>query len=88
MADNLDLLTIPKPGNQELRVSLSEYRGHRFLSLRIWFRAHGGDMRPGKEGVTVPLWAIPEMRQALEEAEAIIAGDAPAQEATHARTHH
>lgn len=88
MADDVPLLTVPKPGNQELRICLSEYRGHRFLSLRIWFRAAGGEMRPGREGCTVPLWALTDFRQALEEAEAIIDHDAPPQEAPAASRHH
>lgn len=54
MSNDIPLFAIPRNGGEELRLSLSEYKGHSFLNLRIWFNA-GGEMRPGKQGVTVPL---------------------------------
>ena len=68
---DVTLFAIPRNGSEELRLALSEYQGHSFLNLRIWFNAGGGEMRPGKQGVTVPLWAIPRLRDALDRAEFI-----------------
>lgn len=52
---DIDLQSIPKPGGEELRLQLSEFKGSRFLNLRVWFNVGGGEMRPGIQGVTAPL---------------------------------
>ena len=59
------LLTIPRHGGDELRVSLDEYKGHRFLSLRTFFDSGDGIMRPTKKGCSVPLSALPELHSAI-----------------------
>lgn len=63
-----DLLTIPRHNREELRVSLDEYQGHQFLSLRQFYDAGGGDMRPGRKGCTVPLWALEALHDAIGQA--------------------
>lgn len=63
-----DLLTIPRHNREELRVSLDEYQGHQFLSLRQFYDAGGGDMRPGRRGCTVPLWALEALHDAIGQA--------------------
>ena len=60
-----DLLTIPRHNREELRVSLDEYQGHQFLSLRQFYDAGGGEMRPGRKGCTVPLWALEALHDAI-----------------------
>jgi hypothetical protein len=62
-------MAVPRPGGQELRLALSSYEGRQFANLRVWFNA-GGEMRPGPKGVTVPLWALGRLREALAELEA------------------
>ena len=63
-----DLLIIPRHNREELRVSLDEYQGHQFLSLRQFYDAGGGDMRPGRKGCTVPLWALEALHDAIGQA--------------------
>ncbi len=63
-------MAVPRPGGQELRLALSSYEGRQFANLRVWFNAGGGEMRPGPKGVTVPLWALGRLREALAELEA------------------
>lgn len=41
------------PNGQVLRFSVEEYNGHEYVSLRIWFRAPDGTMKPTKIGVTI-----------------------------------
>ncbi len=61
---------IQKNSREELRVTLEEYRGHDLLNLRVWFEAEDGTMRPGKQGLALRLELLPELRQALEAAQA------------------
>lgn len=47
------LLTLPRGDSEELRVVWDEFKGHRFLAVRVWFRAADGEWRPSKSGVTI-----------------------------------
>jgi hypothetical protein len=38
---------------EELRISLGEYKGYPFVSLRVWFKDQAGDFYPTKKGVTL-----------------------------------
>ena len=67
----MDLLTIPKPRNEELRMSLADFNGRVFLNFRQFYQGPEGDMRPSKIGCTIPVSALPELRQAIYRAEAL-----------------
>ena len=71
----IDLLSIPEPGDVGPRLQLPEFKGSRFLNLRVWVIAGRGEMRPDKQGATAPLWALGESRQDLERAEAVVQRD-------------
>lgn len=62
---DIELLKIEKRGGEELRLCLSEYRGTSFLNLRTFIENTDGVMIPTKKGVTIPLWAAPDLRDAL-----------------------
>ena len=66
------LVTLPRSsraGEEELRVSLAEYQGHPYLSLRVWARDSYGQFWPLKnKGVSVRL------SEAQDVAEALMAG--------------
>ena len=74
------LATIPRSSREgpetELRVSLSEYQSHKFLSLRVWIRnAQTGHFYPDpKRGVSVRL------REGQEVSDAILRGLALAED--------
>jgi Transcriptional Coactivator p15 (PC4) len=69
MADDIRIATIPI-GREECRVNLTEYRGHKLISVWRWYpdSEAGGEMRPGKRGVTVPIARLPELAAAVNEA--------------------
>lgn len=60
--------TIRKNGSEELRVSVDDFKGHRLVNLRVWYRTGDGEMRPGKQGLALRLELLPELRAALEKA--------------------
>lgn len=62
--------TIRKNSREELRVSIDEFKGHWLLSMRVWFDAGDGTMRPGKQGLALQLELPPELRAALDQVEA------------------
>jgi hypothetical protein len=63
------LATCARGQLEELRVSLDEFKGHRYLSIRVWTRAFPtGQFTPTKKGVTIKLREIVEVGKALREA--------------------
>jgi hypothetical protein len=63
------LVAIERPDGQELRIEWAEYRGHPYLSLRLWGKDRAGRWWPDpKRGVSVRLGELEEARDAIEEA--------------------
>ena len=53
---------IPKNSMDEIRVMWSEYKGHRYLDIRVYTEAEGkADKVPTKKGVTLRPDLIPEL---------------------------
>jgi hypothetical protein len=71
MPDALHVGTIRKNSDDELRISLDEFKGHRLLDLRIFsaFTAAKVPM-PTKKGVAIAVEKIPALIAALQAAEA------------------
>ena len=65
---NKPIATIRKNTREELRVSVDTFQGYELLSLRIWFEAEDGSMRPSKKGLALRMELLPELREALEAA--------------------
>ena len=57
---------------EEIRVELSEYNGHDLINVRIWTdpRDGGGERIPTKAGICCRVALLPELIQALHQAEA------------------
>lgn len=55
-----------KNATEEVRVSLTEFKGHKLIDLRIYFEPEdGGERRPTKKGITVDVGLYPELKRAL-----------------------
>ena len=68
-----DVETIPTGRFRELRVGLSEFKGHDMVAVRQWVTPYSGqeDERvPSKNGVNFQLKHLPAVIAALQEAEA------------------
>jgi hypothetical protein len=57
---------VQKNQREELRFSLDEFKGHRFVSLRIYAPGRDGLMVPTKSGVTFRPELIAEIRKGLD----------------------
>lgn len=60
--------SIPKNQREEIRVTLSNFKGHDLVGARVWFKA-GEDYRPSSKGITVNVRILPELIGLLEDAE-------------------
>lgn len=74
MPEQRTVASVRKNARQEIRIGLQEYEGRQIASLRIWFKAEDGTMRPGKDGLNFRVDLLPELHVAL--AEAVRAADA------------
>ncbi len=64
------IAVISKNHMDELRVMWSEYKGHRYLDIRLYTEIEGkAEKVPTKKGVTLRPDLIPELMKALESAQ-------------------
>lgn len=74
MADaplNVPIATIPRNAREELRISLTEFKGTRYFDLRI-FAEFAGETKvrgPTKTGITCSFEHLPELARAVQAAE-------------------
>jgi hypothetical protein len=65
MSENMVLATIPRSATEEIQVKVSEYKGKKYLDLRIFYTTdNGATWLPTKKGVAV----YPENLELLKEA--------------------
>lgn len=70
MADESKVLArIDRGNNQELQISISEYKGKSFLNVRIFYtKDDGATWNPTQKGVTVYPEDLDTLADAIEEA--------------------
>jgi hypothetical protein len=59
----------PRDRTRHVRVDLSEYEGHKLVSVRVWETGSDGIDRPTKQGVALAIRRLPELTNALLKAE-------------------
>lgn len=70
MTEPVLIANLRKNAREAVFVQLSQFKGHDLLSLRVHYDAGNGEMRPGKDGLAVRVEQLPELREALQAAEA------------------
>ena len=72
------IATLDKNSAEEVRVSLSTFKGYDLISARVWTDPEGGDgeRRPTRKGLTLRVELLPQLLEALQQAaeEALKAG--------------
>ena len=58
-----------KNAMEEIRVSLSEFKGHKLIDIRCYFGREGEDRKPTKKGVSISVKLYPEIKKAFSELE-------------------
>ncbi len=62
--------TIKKNALEEIHVGLSEFKGHNLIGIRVYVEEEDGKERIAtKKGITCNVRLLPELREALEQAE-------------------
>ncbi|MCU0596609.1 MAG: transcriptional coactivator p15/PC4 family protein, partial [Desulfobacterota bacterium] len=52
--------SFPKNPLEEVRISLSVYRGKQYIDLRIYYKGDDGEFHPSKKGLTVSPDLLPD----------------------------
>ena len=69
------LATLPRGFGEQLRVTLAEYEGHPYVSLRVWAPGPDGKLWPVKgEGCSIRISELGEVAEAPAEALEIAGG--------------
>jgi len=70
MADDSKLIaTVPRSATEQLQIALSEFKGKKYLDLRIFYTTDtGATWLPTKKGVTVSPENLELLKDAIEKA--------------------
>jgi hypothetical protein len=75
MAENKVLATIPRTATEEIQIQINEYKGKKFLDLRIFYTTDGGaTWLPTKKGVAIYPENLNELKAAIETAQKELVG--------------
>ena len=61
--------TFHKNPDEEVRLSLKQFKDRRYLDLRLWYQpSSGGEYLPTKKGLTLSVEFLPELKRGIERA--------------------
>jgi len=63
---------ISKNPTEEVRISLTSYRGHELVDIRVYFQDDQGEWRPTKRGVSLSVDSFTELRDAVTKVEEML----------------
>jgi Transcriptional Coactivator p15 (PC4) len=58
----------PVNARETMRVRLDQYQGQNIIDLRRWYASGGGELKPGRGGLTIGARHLPELAKALAKA--------------------
>jgi hypothetical protein len=73
MADESILVhSFMKNALEEIRVSVSTYKGKKYVDLRVYYQDDNGEYKPSKKGIAVSPELLPELENAIGKLKEII----------------
>jgi hypothetical protein len=72
--ENMQIAEIEKNSKERIRVSVEEYKGHKFVDCRVYFQDEAGEWRPSKKGIALNADCIDEVIQTLQKASKTLEG--------------
>lgn len=72
MADDIVVGGFPKNPREDVRVVISNFKGHDLLGVRVWYKDANEELRPSKSGVTVRVDLLPELLRLLQQAKDVV----------------
>lgn len=73
MADESILVhSFMKNALEEVRVSVSAYKGKKYVDLRVYYQDDNGEYKPSKKGIAISPDLLPELENAIGKLKDII----------------
>ncbi len=73
MADESILVhSFMKNALEEIRVSVSTYKGKKYVDLRVYYQDDNGEYKPSKKGIAISPELLPELENAIGKLKEII----------------
>jgi len=64
--------SFPKNPLEEVRASITVFKGKQYVDLRIYYKGDDGEFRPSKKGLTLSLDLFSELEQAVEKLSEVV----------------
>jgi len=64
--DDKTVYSFEKNALEEVRASLSTFRGKQYLDLRVYYKADDGEYKPTKKGLTLSPDLLGELEEAIK----------------------
>lgn len=69
MSESNVLATIPRSSTEEIHIQINEYKGKKYLDLRVFYTTdEGASWSPTKKGITLPPEKLQDLIDAVEKA--------------------
>ena len=65
---------IEKNSTERIRVTVTEYKGHKFIDCRVYYEDNQGEWRPTKKGISLNLETIDGVAEAIKKAKPHLVG--------------
>jgi hypothetical protein len=64
--------SFPKNPLEEVRISISVYKGKQYIDLRIYYKGDDGEFHPSKKGLTISPDLLPDLVEAVEKLKDVV----------------
>lgn len=72
MADDKVVSSFKRNPTEEVRATLKEFRGKRYLDLRIYYQDDSGEWKPTRKGVSLSTEFMKELKEAVVKLESAL----------------
>jgi len=69
MNENELIHSFQKNATEEVRISLTEYLGHKLIDIRVYYQGENNEYRPTKKGLSISVDKFSELQEAVKNIE-------------------
>lgn len=73
MAEDKVVATFKRNPTEEVRAGIKEFKGRRYIDLRIYYMDDQGEWKPTRKGISLSTDFMPELKDAVSQIEAALA---------------
>ncbi|MCU0660707.1 MAG: transcriptional coactivator p15/PC4 family protein [Myxococcota bacterium] len=77
MAEDKVVATFKRNPTEEVRAGIKEFKGRRYIDLRIYYMDDQGEWKPTRKGISLSTDFMPELKEAVGKLESELASAEP-----------